>query len=198
MGTLQAYDSRSKLSTDPIRNFKFAVVFHDHVKDAAETPGGLGQLGFMSVSGLAASVEAIPYREGGDNTVPRKLPGQGNFSDVTMTRGVVIGSSRNWNRLRHIFHAIQGRGDAYPNASPSQDFRWTVDIHVLDHPVNYPGMKHHPKVTVRLYNAWVNALAFSDLDAGGNAVLVEQMTVVHEGYDINWATGTGTSSPPPA
>ena len=50
MATLQAYDSRSRLLTDPIRNFKFVVKFHDHVKDNSVTPGGLGQLGFMSVT----------------------------------------------------------------------------------------------------------------------------------------------------
>ncbi len=190
MPLINAYDSRSRLATDPIRNFKFLVEFHDKARDTSSAP--LGQLGFMTVSGLAASVESIPYREGGDNTTPRKMPGQGAFPDVTMARGVNIGSSRNWDRMKRVFHAVQGRG----LATPTTDFRFTLDIHVLDHPVNYQGNKHVPKLTFRLYNAWVNSVAYSDLDAGGNAVLVEQISLTHEGFDVKHASGVGLSTPP--
>jgi hypothetical protein len=39
-----------------------------------------------------------------------------------------------------------------------------------------------------VYNAWPTALAYSDLNAGDNSLLVEQMTLVHEGFDVSWST----------
>jgi len=39
----------------------------------------------------------------------------------------------------------------------------------------------------RLYNAWPTSIAYSDLNAGDNALQVEQMTLVHEGLDMKWA-----------
>jgi phage tail-like protein len=40
----------------------------------------------------------------------------------------------------------------------------------------------------KVYNAWPTAVAYSDLNAGDNAIFVEQMTLVHEGFDIKWAS----------
>lgn len=191
MPLVSAYDSRSTIATDPLRNFKFAVELHHGEKDSA------ARFGFLSVSGLSVATEPIPYREGGDNTTPRKLPGQSNFGDVTLSKGVVIGSWRNWYQKREIFHAIQG----YGRATVGNNFRFTADIHVLHHPVNYKNQTNNiSKVTVRLYNAWPVALTYTDLDAGGNTVWVETMTLAHEGFDIHWATnaGGGTNPYPPA
>lgn len=176
------YDSRSSILTDPIRNFKFQVTLHgltgtDHDNTSV-------RMGFMSVSGLGMAVEPIPYREGGDNTTPRKLAGQANFSDVTLSKGVVLGSYRHWYQMRRLFHAINGEGLAFPGG----DYRFkAVDIAVLDHPVN-AGPKTPRKMEFRLHNAWIASLTYGDLDAGGNSVFVEQLTLTHEGFDIKWAT----------
>jgi hypothetical protein len=40
----------------------------------------------------------------------------------------------------------------------------------------------------KVYNAWISQLAYSDLNAGDNAILVEQMTLVHEGFEVIWGT----------
>lgn len=210
MAIVQQRDSRSTIHTDPVRNFKFIVEFLPHWNHSTGTPpksfykdeagGGGGNagtntaaqttLGFMSVSGLSAQTDAIPYREGGDNTTPRKLPGQSNFSDITLTRGVVIGSRRNWLWTKRIFHAIQGRGQAAAGGTDAY-FRFTMDIHVLHHPVNDPTGQTPSKVSFRAYNCWPSSLSYSDLDAGGNAVFIEQMTVTHEGWEMRWATHAG-------
>ena len=47
----------------------------------------------------------------------------------------------------------------------------------------------HVALKIGLANAWVTSLAYSDLSAGDNAVMVEQMTLVHEGMDVLWAKG---------
>ena len=41
---------------------------------------------------------------------------------------------------------------------------------------------------IGLANAWITSLAYSDLSAGDNAVIVEQLTLVHEGMDILWTS----------
>jgi len=43
------------------------------------------------------------------------------------------------------------------------------------------------QVSFKLYSAWIGSLAYSDLDAGGNAVAVEQMTLNYEGFEMLWA-----------
>jgi phage tail-like protein len=48
---------------------------------------------------------------------------------------------------------------------------------------------------IEVYNAWPTAVAYSDLNAGDNALLVEQMTLVHEGFNINFASSLATSAP---
>jgi hypothetical protein len=40
----------------------------------------------------------------------------------------------------------------------------------------------------RIYNAWITNLSYSSLDAGGSAYMVEEMTVVHEGWDAVYAS----------
>jgi phage tail-like protein len=45
-----------------------------------------------------------------------------------------------------------------------------------------------------VYNCWPTAVAYSDLNAGDNALLVEQMTLVHEGFNVNWAANLSTDA----
>lgn len=174
--------SLSSIATDPLRNFKY------HVNIYHQAPGSqqsMARLGFMNMSGLSAVTEPIPYREGGDNTTPRKMPGQTQFSDITLSRGVLAGTHQSWYWLKQLFHVNQG---GVGGTSPAgTEFRATMDVLVFDHPVtagNTPA-----KLKFRVYNVWPSALAYSELDAGSNAVMIEQMTLVHEGFDIHWGGG---------
>jgi phage tail-like protein len=45
----------------------------------------------------------------------------------------------------------------------------------------------------KVYNAWPTTVAYSDLNAGDNALYVEQMTLVHEGFDLNWGKFNDTT-----
>jgi phage tail-like protein len=177
-------DSKSSIATDPVRNFKYHVNIH---KTPRGTSSSLVRLGFMNMSGLSMNTTTIPYREGGNNTTQRKMPGQTDFADITLSRGVTLGSNQPWAWMREIFFVNQGEGQAVPGGN----FRCTIDVLVLAHPVN---RGNHPAyVKYRIYNAWLSGLAFSELDAGGNAVYVEQMTIVHEGYK-RFLAGGPTSS----
>ena len=78
---------------DPLRNFKFRVQFID-VNDSGIS-ASLADLGFISVSGMGYQTDMIPYREGGDNTITRKMPGQSDVSPLTLVSGVFSGVNKN-------------------------------------------------------------------------------------------------------
>lgn len=191
---LQA-NARGPQTTDPIRNFRFLVKFEplsgsDWKQDAV--------IGFTSVSGLALTTESIPYREGGYNTTVHQIPGQTTFSPVTFQRGVTIGSRQHYDWTRMLFRALNGGDQLYANQS---SFRANVTVDVLNHPVPYSTNTGYGTNTLertaadddlvvarfKLYNAWPTSLAYSDLNAGDNALMVEQMTIVHEGMTVGWA-----------
>lgn len=179
--------SLSTLATDPLRNFKFHV-------NIQHTPRGIvggkrmTTLGFMNMSGLSAATEPIPYREGGDNTTQRKMPGQTNFADITLSRGVVVGTWQSWYWLKELFFVNQGgRGGTAPAGT---NFRAQMLVKVMAHPsAGGAGQNVPVKKMYKVYNVWPSVLAYSELDAGSNAILIEQMTLVNEGFDIKWAGG---------
>jgi len=188
----------STLATDPVRNFRFLVEFLP--PSGAPTPNWAfdAKMGFTSVSGLTVATEAIQYREGGYNTTVHQLPGQTSFSPVTFSRGVMLENSQNYKWMRRLFSVISSGATAGVGA----DFRCDIDIKVLSHPnaaglsvgdatnASKAGASADPHVALRfrVYNAWITNLSYSNLDAGGNSLMVEEMTVVHEGWDATYAT----------
>lgn len=185
--------------TDPLRNFKFLVTIAHR---PGNTSGFLTQgLGFMSVSGLAATTESIPYREGGMNTTVHQLPGQTSFSPITLQRGVTLGGNAAgpWSWFRQLFDVVGGQGTGPGNHPSGNKFRCNVDIDVLEHPITHlessdGGLVTPVKLRVHVKNAWITGISFSDLNAGDNAVMVEQMTLVHEGFQIAYASGAAYST----
>jgi phage tail-like protein len=177
----QATPSIGHIATDPLRNFKFNVnIMHPYIS-------GFATMGFMTVSGLNITTEVIPYREGGMNTTTQKMPGQSDFAPITLSQGVAVGSGPMWQWMQELFTVMQGTG----TGSSGNDFRATVDVMVLDHPVTGQQGKVPVKAVYRIYNAWPTSIAFSDLDAGANAVLMQQISLAHEGFDYKLATSIG-------
>jgi len=186
----------STLATDPIRNFRFLVEFLPSSDDATPKDWGFSaKMGFTSVSGLTVSTEAIQYREGGYNTTVHQLPGQTSFSPVTLSKGVMLGDSSQYAWMKRLFSVISSGAKAGVGA----DFRCDMDISVLSHP-NAAGLTvasatnagagaaPHVALRFRVYNAWITNLSYSNLDAGGNSLMVEEMTLVHEGWDAKYAS----------
>jgi phage tail-like protein len=175
----KAKPSIGHLSTDPLRNFKFNVnIIHPTLQ-------GFATMGFMTVSGLNITTEVIPYREGGMNTTTQKMPGQSDFAPITLSQGVAVGAGPMWQWMQQLFTVMQGTGTGIAGT----DFRATVDVMVLDHPVTSSQVP--VKAAYRIYNAWPTSIAFSDFDAGANAVLMQQMSLAHEGFDFKLATSIG-------
>ena len=191
-------NNRSTLTTDPLRNFRFLVTFKAQPTPSTDTTAlQTATLGFTSVSGMAVTTDSIPYREGGYNTTVHQIPGQTTFAPITLQRGVILNTAQNWDWMRNLFATVQGGG----TRSVSQNFRCDLEIQVLSHPI--PGANpedttaaqtDHTAMRFNVYNCWPTAVAYSDLNAGDNALFVEQMTLVHEGFDINWAPNLTTNA----
>jgi phage tail-like protein len=201
------------IRSDPLRNFKFQVQINYTTKDmATNQPVNLGTFGFMSVSGLSMSTEMIPYREGGMNTTTRKMPGQSDFPPVTFQRGLFVGPRSMYSWMKDIFVGTDIAGADKPDTT--KDFRTTIVIRVLPHPglrspahsvdtgggsTDVSQQVGKGKAVFALLNAWPTSWSASDLDAGGNGIIMEQMTVVHEGLvyvpapsgnsNASWVTG---------
>jgi len=195
-------NNRSTLETDPIRNFRFLVTFKPLNGTASWLTGAPSKVvvGFTSVSGLSVQTDSIPYREGGYNTTVHQIPGQTTFAPITLQRGVVLGTSQHWDWMRKLFATVQGS----TTRAKAENFRADIEIEVLSHPIPGSGgsnaqlsadnYKDHVALRFQVYNAWPTSVAYSDLNAGDNAIFVEQITLVHEGFDMNWAPDVNTSA----
>lgn len=172
--------SIAHLKTDPLRNFKFIV-------DINPPTGKTVTLGFMSVSGLNITVDVIAYREGGYNTTTQKMPGQADFSPITLSRGVAVGRTEDIQWMKMLFTVMQGTG----TTKPGDDFRRTVDVKILDHPVTVSNVPI--KAWFRIFNAWPTSVAWSDLDAGANQLFISQLVLAHEGFNYTLAKNIGAS-----
>ena len=179
----------SSIATDPLRNFKFYVEFHSIGGDIADLTKVEG--GFTSVTGLAINTQSIPYREGGYNTTIHQIPGMTTFSPVTFQRGTLTGHSKGLKWMRRLFAAASGEGIPLG----TNDFRCDVDIYVLDHPANMESddITQYAKMHFKIHNAWITTLQYSDLNAGDQNILFEQMTLVHEGLSAGFVGDATTA-----
>jgi phage tail-like protein len=173
---------RTRLRADPVRNFKFQVqLFHGDTELQSE----IGKMGFMSIEGIAMNTEMVAYREGGWNTNPHKLPGQTDFAPLTMSAGVFYVKPGMWWLAKQMFSVQWGEG----TISMGEEYRFDMAVRVLDHPVTDGGASG-TQATVGavmafgFYNCWVASVGFNNLSAMDNAVLIHQMTVHHEGFDV--------------
>ena len=184
----------STLMTDPVRNFRFLVTF----KPTAEWTDAFqpAKMGFVSLSGLSVTTEPIAYREGGYNTNVHQIPGQSAFTPITLSKGVMLGQDSNIKWMKRLFSVITPTLTSGVGAG----FRANIDIQVLSHPnpqastgiataqaQAQTAYTQHTSLRFKVYNAWISSLSYSNLDAGANTLMVEEMSLVHEGFDVAYA-----------
>ncbi|MCC3766041.1 phage tail protein [Streptomyces sp. UNOC14_S4] len=180
--TVEQKSSLASISTDPLRSFKF----HVQISGPQSLQNAYPKLGFMAVSGLSMTTDVIAYRTGGNNVTTQKLPGQSDFSPITLSKGLCPGDQQLLDWMYQMFSVMQGVGQTYDTKT---DFRATIDIMLIDHPVTTSTAA--VKAIWRVYNAWPTAISFGDLDAGQNMYSVHQMTFAHEGFDFKVAPKSG-------
>ena len=146
---------------DPYKNSKFQLYFGDSASPVA---------GVNKVGGLKRTAAAVEYREGG-NAIVRKGLGRMTYTAITLDRGVTHDTD---------FEAWANAAQVLDHGVPSQslaNLRKELRIELL----NEAGQ---PVLRWIVHRAWVSEYqALSDLDAGGNAVAIEHMSVEHEGWE---------------
>jgi phage tail-like protein len=198
------------LRTDPLRNFKFRVQILPKKSSGnlSTALAGIGDLGFAQVSGISVTNEVISYREGGMNTHPHKMVGQSDFAPVSLARGAFSSADNNkqdavwqWQKFMHAWvgGGVSG-GDGL--ATGDGDYRCDVLVKVYDHPHTTTGVRYqydggeqlgasivpgNVKFQFKLYNCWPGAYALTDLNAGDNGIIIQSMTLHHEGFYIDWS-----------
>ena len=183
--------------SDPIRNFKFQVniIPTGPSNRLAASTQGLGSLGFAVMSGLSVQNQMIGYREGGMNTHPHKLVGQSDFAPVTFSRGVFYNQPQMY-RWQEFLHSWNQASDG--STTGGNDYRCDIVVKIYDHPVS-AGTYQTPAATngntpnlggvrlaVKLFDCWPGAYALSDLNAADSGIMVQQLTVHHEGFYVAW------------
>ncbi|QYO62530.1 phage tail protein [Leptolyngbya sp. 7M] len=129
---------------DPYRNHRFLVEID-----------GIVQAGFSECSGFGSSIEVVEYREGGDPTTVRKLPGKVSYPDIMLKWGVTD------SRELYDWHLAAVNG---------QIQRKNGSIILLDD-------LGQEKVRWNFFNAWPSKYDAPDLSAKGNDVSIDSLTV---------------------
>lgn len=136
---------------DPYRNFNFVVEID-----------GIKQAGFSDCSGFGASTDPIEYREGGENTTVRKMPGVTKFPNITLKWGITDS--------RELY-------DWYRDIVKGKVVRKTGSIVLYD----VDGITE--KVRWNFVNAWPTKWDGPDFMAKGNDVAIEALELAHEGIE---------------
>ena len=132
---------------DPYRNFRFLVEID-----------GITQAGFNDCSGFGASTDPIEYREGGDPSYTRKLPGQTKFNNVVLKWGI----TDNRDLFNWYTQIVKGQVVRKNGSIVLQDTEGTE------------------KIRWNFFDAWPTKYTAPDLSARGNEVAIDTMELAVE------------------
>jgi phage tail-like protein len=132
---------------DPYRNFNFLVEID-----------GITQAGFSDVTGFDVTVEPVEYREGGQVTSMRKLPGKPKFGNITLKRGLTD-SAELYEWFRDVSTGVIERRSG--------------SIILLD-------LEGQEKLRWNFFDAWPTKWDGPDFSAKGNEVAIETLELVVE------------------
>ena len=188
--------------TDPLRNFKFTVQFVPLNDTLSSLINGIGNLGFAQMGGLSVQNELIAYREGGMNTHPHKMVGQSDFPAVSFARGAFANQDELWKWQMFMHSWISGGTGGFEGGAMGDDtnYRCNVIVKVYDHPYTASGVKYaydsndptsnlkpgNIKLAFKMFNCWPGAYGLSDLNAGDNGIMIQQLNIHHEGFHVAW------------
>lgn len=148
---------------DPYKAFKFRVKWDGKVV-----------AGVSTCSALKRTTAPVSHREGNDLSTDRHSPGRTSFEDITLTRGLT--HDRDFEAWANKVYSTEGDG-----AVSLRDFRKDLTVELL----NLQG------IVVAAYNVfrcWVTSYtALPDLDANGEGVAFESLTLKCEGWERDQA-----------
>jgi phage tail-like protein len=144
---------------DPYRNFKFKVKWDNSYV------AGLNKCG-----ALKKTTEMSEWWEGGDRSTSFKLPGKTTYEAITLEAGVTHDTA--FEAWANLVNNYQG-----PAAMSLRNFRKDITIDVF----NLAGQK---VLSYNVYRCWVSEYqALPELDASGNAVMIQTIKLENEGWE---------------
>lgn len=139
---------------------------YPHTKNHFRVEWGGTNVGFMEVSGLSIQLDVVDYREGSSpESSARKMPGLKKFSDIVLKRGIVKNDDDFYRWIS--------------TATFNQVERRDVLISLLNE-------SHEPVVVWKLKNAFPSKLEYSTLNAQSSDVVIEALTLAHEGLSVEY------------
>jgi len=146
---------------DPYRNFKFKIKWDNQYV-----------AGLHKCSALHRTTEMTEWREAGDPSTSRKLPGKTTYQAITLEAGVTHDTAfEEWANLVNNFQA--------DGAMSLRNFRKDMTIDVF----NLSGQR---VLAYNVYRCWVSEYqALPELDAAGNAVMIQTIKLENEGWECD-------------
>ena len=132
---------------DPYRNFRFLIEIDK-----------ITQGGFADCSGFGGSVEVIEYREGGEPSYVRKLPGQVKYTNLVLKWGIIDDRSMI---------------DWFAELASGKVTRKNGSIILLD-------TEGNEKVRWNFFGAWPTKYDAPDFSAKANEVAIDMMELAVE------------------
>lgn len=117
---------------------------------------------FTGVSGLGFSIENISFREAGNNTIVRAVPGRITYTPVLLSAGMSA-SAELWDWIATV---VRGKVS-----------RRNVSIAMLDSTGSSEVMRWN------LLNAWPQEWRSGPLDAMSRELAIESLVLAHEGLE---------------
>jgi phage tail-like protein len=152
---------------DPYKTFKFRVEM-----DGKEV------MAVNKVGALKRTTEVVKYKSSGDNGIETSSPGRTTYDAITMERGVTW--DRTFEEWANKIHPSPG-----DKGMDLVGYKKNLALVVLDE-------KGHSAMRFNLFNCWVSEYtAFPAMDAGGNAVAIENLKIEVE----RWERDTETKEP---
>jgi phage tail-like protein len=121
-------------------------------------------LRFTEVGGLSAEIATEEFAEGGENRFVQKYPTRVKYPELVLKRGLLMNSEI----LKWIRRCIDEL-----NIQPKN-----VDVKLLNE-------EHQPLMTWHVVNAFPTKWAVSDLNASGNAVVIETMQLFYQYFTLD-------------
>jgi phage tail-like protein len=150
---------------DPYKNFKFRVKWD-----------GKYVAGISKISQLTRRTEVIRHREGGDPSSSRKAPGRTEYDPITLERGVTHDME-----FERWANKVWNFGSGLGAEVSLKDFRKDLTIELL----NEAGQL---VIAYKVYRCWVSEFeGLPILDANQPAVAIQKLTLVHEGWERDYA-----------
>jgi phage tail-like protein len=156
----------SKKGCSPFKFLWRLFMNYPHSKNHFRVEWGGTNVGFMEVSGLSIELDVVSYREGSSpENSERLMPGLKKYSPIVLKRGIINSDDDFYKWINTAqFNTIQRRD---------------VTISLLNE-------SHEPVVVWRLRNAFPSKLEYSTLNAHSSEVVIESLTLVHEGLVVEY------------